>query len=158
MLKNINDPNISVVSQLRICRLPSQKWPSRHKRWPLLMGGSGLHIFKCDRANISQYFILLHPNNINSKFTFPPGQCLNLNCALLLTLILRRTITRVRNSALGAWLPCDRHVHLHKMAGWSVFWYSVLHTVFHLANYGGCFFFLFKNVFWIMFFHRLPLG
>ncbi|KAA0200279.1 hypothetical protein HAZT_HAZT010796 [Hyalella azteca] len=62
------------------------------------------------------------------------GQCLNLNCALLLSLILRRSITRLRNSKLGAVLPCDRHVHLHKMAGWAVFMCSLLHTMFHVCN------------------------
>ncbi|KAF2367959.1 Ferric reductase transmembrane component-like domain [Trinorchestia longiramus] len=62
------------------------------------------------------------------------GQCLNLNCALLLTLILRRSITRLRNSRLGSFLPCDKHVHLHKMAGWAVFMCSILHTMFHVSN------------------------
>ncbi|XP_069170298.1 NADPH oxidase 5 isoform X2 [Procambarus clarkii] len=63
------------------------------------------------------------------------GQCLNLDCALLLLLILRRTMTRLRNSSLGHVLPCDQHVHFHKMAGWTVFLLSILHTLFHIANF-----------------------
>lgn len=63
------------------------------------------------------------------------GHCLNLNCSLLLLLILRRTVTRLRNSWLGQYLPCDQHVHFHKMAGWMVFFLSILHTLFHLANF-----------------------
>ncbi|XP_050722908.1 NADPH oxidase 5-like [Eriocheir sinensis] len=63
------------------------------------------------------------------------GQCLNLDCALLLLLILRRTVTRLRSSALGHLLPCDQHVHFHKMAGWTVFLLSILHTLFHIANF-----------------------
>ncbi|RXG59587.1 NADPH oxidase 5, partial [Armadillidium vulgare] len=63
------------------------------------------------------------------------GQCLNFDCALLLGLILRRTITRIRNSSLGVIFPCDRHIHFHKMAGWTVFFFSILHTIFHLANF-----------------------
>ncbi|ROT77418.1 hypothetical protein C7M84_003943 [Penaeus vannamei] len=27
------------------------------------------------------------------------------------------------------------HVHFHKMAGWTVFFFSILHTLFHLANF-----------------------
>ncbi|KAL7637589.1 UNVERIFIED_CONTAM: hypothetical protein RMT77_012317 [Armadillidium vulgare] len=65
------------------------------------------------------------------------GQCLNFDCALLLGLILRRTITRIRNSSLGVIFPCDRHIHFHKMAGWTVFFFSILHTIFHLANFAG---------------------
>ncbi|XP_066970479.1 NADPH oxidase 5-like [Macrobrachium rosenbergii] len=63
------------------------------------------------------------------------GHCLNLNCSLLLLLILRRTVTRLRNSWLGQFLPCDQHVHFHKLAGWMVFFLSILHTLFHLANF-----------------------
>nr|XP_053626979.1 NADPH oxidase 5-like [Cherax quadricarinatus] len=63
------------------------------------------------------------------------GQCLNLDCALLLLLILRRGVTRLRNSSLGRLLPCDQHVHFHKMAGWTVFFLSILHTLFHIANF-----------------------
>ncbi|KAK3851173.1 hypothetical protein Pcinc_042160 [Petrolisthes cinctipes] len=63
------------------------------------------------------------------------GQCLNLDCALLLLLILRRTVTRLRSSFFGHFLPCDQHVHFHKMAGWTVFLLSILHTVFHIANF-----------------------
>ncbi|XP_042893084.1 NADPH oxidase 5-like [Penaeus japonicus] len=63
------------------------------------------------------------------------GQCLNLDCALLLLLILRRSVTRLRNSWLGRFFPCDQHVHFHKMAGWTVFFFSILHTLFHLANF-----------------------
>ncbi|XP_047478867.1 NADPH oxidase 5-like isoform X1 [Penaeus chinensis] len=63
------------------------------------------------------------------------GQCLNLDCALLLLLILRRSVTRLRNSCLGRLFPCDQHVHFHKMAGWTVFFFSILHTLFHLANF-----------------------
>ncbi|KAK8375994.1 hypothetical protein O3P69_008609 [Scylla paramamosain] len=64
------------------------------------------------------------------------GQCLNLDCALLLLLILRRTVTRLRSSCVGHMLPCDQHVHFHKMAGWTVFLLSILHTLFHIANFG----------------------
>ncbi|CAL4156547.1 unnamed protein product, partial [Meganyctiphanes norvegica] len=63
------------------------------------------------------------------------GQCLNLDCVLLLSLILRRSITRLRNSRLGRFFPCDSHVHFHKMAGWAVAAFSILHTIFHLANF-----------------------
>ncbi|XP_076060957.1 NADPH oxidase 5-like [Oratosquilla oratoria] len=63
------------------------------------------------------------------------GQCLNLNCALLLSLILRRSMTRLRNSRLGQYFPCDSHVHFHKTAGWAVFFFSIFHTIFHLANF-----------------------
>ncbi|XP_045113365.1 NADPH oxidase 5-like [Portunus trituberculatus] len=63
------------------------------------------------------------------------GQCLNLDCALLLLLILRRTVTRLRSSSVGHLLPCDQHVHFHKMAGWTVFLLSILHTLFHIANF-----------------------
>lgn len=63
------------------------------------------------------------------------GQCLNLDCALLLLLILRRMVTRLRNSFAGHLLPCDQHVHFHKMAGWTVFFLSILHTLFHIANF-----------------------
>ena len=61
---------------------------------------------------------------------------LNLNCALIIVFVLRRSLTFVRNTLIGRYLPIDDSITLHKFTGRVIFFWSVLHTVMHLANIG----------------------
>lgn len=64
------------------------------------------------------------------------GQSLHLESVLVLLFILRRSISWLRARGLEWLLPLDRHVHFHKIMGWTICAYSVVHTIGHLANYG----------------------
>ncbi|CAH1983350.1 unnamed protein product [Acanthoscelides obtectus] len=63
------------------------------------------------------------------------GQCLNFNCAFILVLMLRHTITFLRTRGFSAILPLDNHIYFHKLTGVLVFGYSLLHTVMHVCNF-----------------------
>ncbi|XP_062548461.1 NADPH oxidase 5 [Armigeres subalbatus] len=63
------------------------------------------------------------------------GQCLNFNCAFILVLMLRQSITYLRNRGFTAIFPLDQHIYLHKLTGMLVAAYSLLHTIMHLFNF-----------------------
>uniref|UniRef100_A0A1B0CH89 EF-hand domain-containing protein n=2 Tax=Lutzomyia longipalpis TaxID=7200 RepID=A0A1B0CH89_LUTLO len=63
------------------------------------------------------------------------GQCLNFNCAWVLVLMLRHTITFLRTRGLGALIPLDHHIYLHKLTGVLIASFSLLHTIMHLFNF-----------------------
>lgn len=64
------------------------------------------------------------------------GQCLHFDCALVLLLTLRRSISWLRSRGLDWLLPLDRHVYFHKMIGWCICFFGVVHTVAHVVNHG----------------------
>ena len=64
------------------------------------------------------------------------GMALNFDCALITVFVLRRSLTFVRNTLIGRYLPIDDSIKLHKLTGRVIFFWSVLHTVMHLANIG----------------------
>lgn len=63
------------------------------------------------------------------------GQCLNFNCAFVLVLMLRKTITFLRTRGFGGFLPLDNHIYLHKLTGMMIAGFSLLHTIMHLFNF-----------------------
>ncbi|XP_028902128.2 uncharacterized protein LOC105221203 isoform X1 [Zeugodacus cucurbitae] len=63
------------------------------------------------------------------------GQCLNFNCAWILVLMLRHSLTYLRSQGLSSYLPLDNHIYLHKLTGIVVSILSLLHTIAHLFNF-----------------------
>ncbi|XP_045455112.1 uncharacterized protein LOC123664638 [Melitaea cinxia] len=82
-------------------------------------------------ARIVEYW----DSNIYVIFARACGQCLNFTSAWVLVLMLRRCITALRERGLGAALPLDQHVYLHKLTGVLVALYSAAHTAMHLCNF-----------------------
>ncbi|TRY74386.1 hypothetical protein TCAL_04607 [Tigriopus californicus] len=62
------------------------------------------------------------------------GQCLNFNSMFILVLMLRHSITKLREFGLNWLLPLDRHIYFHKVIGRLIFIYSLIHTVAHIGN------------------------
>jgi predicted ferric reductase/Ca2+-binding EF-hand superfamily protein len=66
------------------------------------------------------------------------GACLDLNGALILLPMMRRTLTWVRSTWLGRVLPVDDAITFHKMVGHALFAFAVAHsTAFVLAYAEG---------------------
>ncbi|XP_070496659.1 NADPH oxidase 5 [Chironomus tepperi] len=63
------------------------------------------------------------------------GYCLNFNCAFVLVLMLRHTITYLRTHGFNSFLPLDQHIYLHKLTGWLIVFYGTWHTLMHLINF-----------------------
>ena len=63
------------------------------------------------------------------------GRVLLLNSVLVLTLVLRNTITILRRFGLASILPLDHNIYLHKLVGFLIFFQALLHTLCHLTNF-----------------------
>ncbi len=58
------------------------------------------------------------------------------NSMLILVLVLRYAITVMRELGIGAVLPLDNNIYLHKVLGYLIFTQASIHTVMHLCNFG----------------------
>jgi hypothetical protein len=62
---------------------------------------------------------------------------LNFNCALVIVLMLKRTILLIRtNKFLRKLIPVDDHIDFHKIVGRVIAGLAILHTIAHMANFG----------------------
>jgi predicted ferric reductase/Ca2+-binding EF-hand superfamily protein len=62
------------------------------------------------------------------------GACLNFNAALIVVPMLRQTLTRVRQSALGRAVPVDDAIMLHARLGELTFIFALAHSGAHVLN------------------------
>uniref|UniRef100_A0A8C5SQN9 NADPH oxidase 5 n=1 Tax=Laticauda laticaudata TaxID=8630 RepID=A0A8C5SQN9_LATLA len=63
------------------------------------------------------------------------GQCLNFNCAFILVLMLRRSLTWLRTTWVAKVLPLDLNVVLHQLMGYMVGALTILHMGAHIINF-----------------------
>ncbi|KAH9528182.1 NADPH oxidase 5 [Dermatophagoides farinae] len=54
---------------------------------------------------------------------------------LIIVLILRKSISYVRSFGLARYFPLDHYVYFHKVTGWSIAFFSLVHTLAHLYNF-----------------------
>ncbi|NXM45883.1 NOX5 oxidase, partial [Gymnorhina tibicen] len=64
------------------------------------------------------------------------GHGLNLNCALLAALMLRRSLTWLRSTPLAELFPLELHVRGHELVGYLVLALALAHSGAHLAHGG----------------------
>uniref|UniRef100_A0A3B3CCD7 NADPH oxidase, EF-hand calcium binding domain 5 n=1 Tax=Oryzias melastigma TaxID=30732 RepID=A0A3B3CCD7_ORYME len=63
------------------------------------------------------------------------GQCLNFNCTFVVVLMLRRCLTWLRATWVVRVLPLDQNILLHQIVGYAIFFFSLGHTIAHVANF-----------------------
>ncbi|KAH6921619.1 hypothetical protein HPB50_003609 [Hyalomma asiaticum] len=63
------------------------------------------------------------------------GQLLNFVCAFTALPVLRHCITWLRSHGAGRFVPLDSSIYYHKLTGWCIFVYSILHTLAHVLNF-----------------------
>lgn len=63
------------------------------------------------------------------------GMLLNFNCALIIVLMLRRTILIIRTTPLHKILSIDDHIDFHKFVGRFIGVLSIVHTIAHAINF-----------------------
>ena len=86
-------------------------------------------------SGLSSYFNL----HILLKYLYSfvaSGRCLNFSSTMVLVLMLRYSLTRIRNLGLSTILPLDHHVYLHKLTGVVILVLAWIHTLSHLINFG----------------------
>ena len=65
------------------------------------------------------------------------GMLLNFNCALIIVLMLKRTILLIRtNKLLRKLIPVDDYIDFHRLVGRVIAALAVMHTIAHMANFG----------------------
>ncbi|XP_067653727.1 NADPH oxidase 5-like [Haliotis asinina] len=62
------------------------------------------------------------------------GLCLNFDCTFIVVLMLRKCITWLRATPVSHVLPLDQHIIFHKLTGFLILLFSVVHTVLHIGN------------------------
>ncbi|XP_055948643.1 NADPH oxidase 5-like [Argiope bruennichi] len=63
------------------------------------------------------------------------GQCLNFNCAFIVMLVLRQSLTWLRTHGFAQYFPIDQHLYYHKLTGIVILIFSVWHTAMHVSNF-----------------------
>ena len=64
------------------------------------------------------------------------GRTLLFNSVLILVLVLRYTITMLRDLGLASVLPLDNNIYFHKLVGRLLFVQAWIHAVMHFINFG----------------------
>ena len=64
------------------------------------------------------------------------GLTMDFNTMMVLTMVLRHSLTTLRKLGLAKILPIDNNIWLHKVFGWTLFVQAWLHTIAHLFNIG----------------------
>ncbi|KAL3884557.1 hypothetical protein ACJMK2_024690 [Sinanodonta woodiana] len=62
------------------------------------------------------------------------GMCLNFTCMFVIVLILRKCLTFLRLTIIANVLPLDQNILFHKMCGFFIVFWTVIHTVCHIGN------------------------
>ncbi|KAF2011729.1 hypothetical protein BU24DRAFT_287934 [Aaosphaeria arxii CBS 175.79] len=79
-------------------------------------------------------------NNARRDFglTFPIARSaaltLHVDVALILFPVCRNLISMVRRTPLNGIIPFDKNITFHKLVGWSIFFFSWVHTIAHWNN------------------------
>ena len=79
-----------------------------------------------------------HPQGAAVAIARGCGQCLNFNPTLVVILMMRRGLTWLRSTRVAFLFPLDQHIELHKLAGWAIFVFSVIHFLAHVVNLSEC--------------------
>ena len=64
------------------------------------------------------------------------GICIAFNSIAVIMLMLRKTMTWLRGTTVGPYLPLDHHIDLHKIIAWLIVLFSAGHATAHLVNFG----------------------
>ena len=80
-------------------------------------------------------FVTYRNSTIFLQFARSAGQCLNFTCSLMIVFMLRKCLTIMRCYGWGNYLPLDDSILFHKLVGYLIFFYSLIHTIAHCLNF-----------------------
>ena len=63
------------------------------------------------------------------------GMCLNFNGVFILVLMMKSSLTWLRSSRIGKYLPIDQNIIYHKAVAVVILILSILHFIGHLGRY-----------------------
>ena len=74
--------------------------------------------------------------NLFYMFSRATGKNILALSVIVIMLVLRHTITLLRNLGLGRFLPLDNNLYLHKLVGTLIFVLGLIHSLCHFLNFG----------------------
>lgn len=63
------------------------------------------------------------------------SDCEQLNCAVILIPVLRNFLSFLRGTWVNNYLPIDKNIVFHKYIGWTIMFWSLVHTLAHYTNF-----------------------
>ncbi len=83
------------------------------------------------------YKSVVTKSNVFEVFARAGGMLLNLNCSLVLVLMLKQTVLFIRSMRLlRKLIPVDSHIDFHKFVGRFIAVLAIVHMIAHMINYG----------------------
>ncbi|XP_046849727.1 NADPH oxidase 5-like [Xenia sp. Carnegie-2017] len=76
-----------------------------------------------------------HNEGVWSIIARTHGMCLNFNSVLILMLMLKSSLTWLRSTWIGKYLPIDQHILYHKAVATIILVLSILHCAGHVGRY-----------------------
>ena len=64
------------------------------------------------------------------------GICIAFNSIAVIVVMLRKTMTWLRGTAIAPYLPLDHYIDLHKIIAWVIVLLAGGHTIAHFVNFG----------------------
>ena len=111
-------------------------WSNNLRLWILLISLVNLVIMA---QRIYYYSDLTMVNGFSPNFfalaARSCGKALIFNSALVLVLVLRKTITSMARIGMSGILPLEHHIYVHKVTGILIFLQATVHTIAHLCNF-----------------------
>ncbi len=71
------------------------------------------------------------------QITMISGRCLLFDSVIVFTLVLRYTMTKLRNAGLATVLPLDHNIYIHKVVGWTILALAWTHTLMHCCTFSN---------------------
>ncbi len=84
-------------------------------------------MYNLDQTQPNPFYMLSRAN----------GRTLLFNSIMVLIVVLRYTVTKMRDLGLSKILPLDHNIYIHKVIGILIFFQAWWHTIMHLINFGN---------------------
>ncbi|KDQ56700.1 hypothetical protein JAAARDRAFT_132160 [Jaapia argillacea MUCL 33604] len=123
-------------------------WKEKWDAWMINEGGKRLFFFVYIFLHIlvAAFGFMnyqLRDNSVTARaifgITFPIARTaalvLHVDVIFILLPVCRNFISMLRRTPLNDIIPFDKNITFHKAVGWSIFWWSNVHTAAHMVNF-----------------------
>ena len=135
------EPNKTLLQRLMLEKMPfhlatKEYWANNLRLWILLIIFVNV-VIMAQRIYFFRDFVMLNGNSPDFLYLISraSGKALLFNSALILVLVLRKTITSLTRIGFSRILPLEHHIYIHKVTGIIIFFQATIHSIAHLCNF-----------------------
>ena len=135
------EPNKTLLQRLMLEKMPfhlatKEYWANNLRLWILLIIFVNV-VIMAQRIYFFRDFVMLDGNSPDFLYLISraSGKALLFNSALILVLVLRKTITSLTRIGFSRILPLEHHIYIHKVTGIIIFFQATIHSIAHLCNF-----------------------